>query len=640
MSSFFSLILLKLMNTKRYQGIISKILIPLFVSAVIIFSVLIIAENYLTQRFIDEMIKKKIATTQQEIKSKSSLIMNDLETTSLLITSIFMKGNINKNEKFLLLDLCRRTPWLFRIGFIPVPYNADNDIYIYIDKEKKKHGELKIAPTYNKGNSLFDQNWYKIPLQTKQPYFAEPTKSETLDNDEYTMTYSQPVFNPSSGNIIGIEAVDLSMDWINNFSRAFLHQENINFYFVNKNGAFLIPEDLKTMSPKYKKIIEDTMKNLGQNEAYEKLNKTNFDPLVIYSDSDDLAYITPFFYGQVLLFNFFSRADAIRPFYIETYFKIILLMISLSIMFLILFRIFKVALKPVKEIAEYMKTVAVDNITDKFEIKVNTREAAQLYSAVDIMRKKLGSYLKILKENAAIEAEMDMSKRVYSMFMPDLSVTEGVSIFWKLIPARNVGGDFYNFTRMDNDTFGVCIGDVTGKGFPAALYTVLALTLESTMGKNFPSLKSFVEALNKNISMHNKMNIHITFCTMIINVKTGVVQYISCGHPMPYCLSGGNLIKLPKTRGLPLGIMKDFQYEEKEVCLKQGDKLILYTDGLTDARDTNGSIISESLISEKILSLTESSPEETINSLIGAVSAFSKDAPQYDDICIVCYRQK
>ncbi len=200
-------------------------------------------------------------------------------------------------------------------------------------------------------------------------------------------------------------------------------------------------------------------------------------------------------------------------------------------------------------------------------------------------------------------------------------------------PAREVGGDFYDFLLLDEDRLGIAIGDVSGKGIPAALFMSITKTLlRVSAGKHYDPAAVLAE-LNKELCRENDAGMFVTLFYGVVHVRTGELAYSSGGHNPPYLLSPrGEVTMLQQTKGMALGVSEAVMYEGKRIRLRAGAGLFLYTDGVTEAMDSACNLFSEHRLEEVLRRMAERTPRELIQGVMSAVQRFTAGAEQSDDI--------
>jgi sigma-B regulation protein RsbU (phosphoserine phosphatase) len=208
-----------------------------------------------------------------------------------------------------------------------------------------------------------------------------------------------------------------------------------------------------------------------------------------------------------------------------------------------------------------------------------------------------------------------------------------------LLPAKEVGGDFYDFFKIDNDHLCVVIGDVSGKGVAAALFMMVARIILRTMTKN---LKSVVDAFNKTnyaLAKRNRLNMFVTVWAGIIDLRTGHIDFASAGHNPPAIRhKDGSVEFIPSKAGLVMAAMERTVYKLQTCEMKKGDTLFLYTDGVTEATDSNNQLFNNDRLIEALKKSGNMNTADTCSFVKKEIDSFVKDAPQFDDITMLAIK--
>ena len=261
-----------------------------------------------------------------------------------------------------------------------------------------------------------------------------------------------------------------------------------------------------------------------------------------------------------------------------------------------------------------------------------------LILVIVLMRRSAHS-MKQLGEVTAIKERMEselMIARNIQMAMipkifPPFPERDDLDMYAGLVPAKEVGGDLYDFYIRDEKLF-FCVGDVSGKGIPASLVMAVTRALFRTLSAHEVNPGKIVSAMNESMSDNNEYNIFVTLFLGVMDLQNGLLRYCNAGHNAPMALTDhvGELSVIPN---LPLGIMPGFAYQEQEMQLEHDDALFLYTDGVTEAENPAHALFGE----ERLISClhVRRSAEEQVKNVQKAVADFSSGAPQSDDITML-----
>ena len=240
----------------------------------------------------------------------------------------------------------------------------------------------------------------------------------------------------------------------------------------------------------------------------------------------------------------------------------------------------------------------------------------------------------------ALKRELDVAQQVQMSALPaDLPRSETHEVQALMTPAREVGGDFYDFFYLGDTLLGLVIADVSGKGIPAALFTMMARTLLKGAARNFPSPARCLSEVNELLAEDNETCIFITLFYGVLDLRDGSFRYSNGGHNPPRLVrSDSRIEELPSTENLVLGVAPGHEYHNAEVRLAPGDALFLYTDGITEAQNSSEEEFGEERLDEKLASLGQATPRDVVTAVVDAVHAFAGDAPQSDDITCIAMR--
>ena len=244
--------------------------------------------------------------------------------------------------------------------------------------------------------------------------------------------------------------------------------------------------------------------------------------------------------------------------------------------------------------------------------------------------------LESIKNDLAIAGEIQQTILPRS-FPPFPELTEVVDIYASMTPAKDVGGDFYDFFQIDDERIGLVIADVSGKGVPASLFMAVSRTLLRATALRGVSSAECLTYANKLLCKESLDSMFVTVFYGIYHYKTGMMDYTNAGHNPPYLLRGGRTVEcLPVASNFVIGVFDDIEFESNTLTFGIGDTLLLYTDGLTEAFNDKREQFSQSNLQDILASMHESSSaKEVVTSVLQSVKTFSGDYPQSDDITLL-----
>jgi sigma-B regulation protein RsbU (phosphoserine phosphatase) len=249
----------------------------------------------------------------------------------------------------------------------------------------------------------------------------------------------------------------------------------------------------------------------------------------------------------------------------------------------------------------------------------------------------------MVKANKRMEDELNVAKEIQMsmlhLIFPAYPERKEFDVFSSLVPAREVGGDFYDFFFIDEDRFCICVGDVSGKGVPAALFMAVTKTLIKSRASDDISTASILTHVNDELSRDNTASMFVTIFAAILNIKTGEFIYTNAGHNPPYIIqNSGNLLRLDTLHGPVAGAMPGMTYKQDSYTMKPGECCVMFTDGVTEAMNIKGELYSEPRLQTLFSENTFKSVNQIVSSIVDSVSSFENEAEQADDITVMAIK--
>ncbi|MEJ2196182.1 MAG: SpoIIE family protein phosphatase [Ignavibacteriaceae bacterium] len=239
--------------------------------------------------------------------------------------------------------------------------------------------------------------------------------------------------------------------------------------------------------------------------------------------------------------------------------------------------------------------------------------------------------LTILESELKIATEIQTS--IIPQTFPAFPDRTEFEVFAKMIPAKEVGGDFYDFFAIDKSRIGVVIGDVSGKGVPAAMLMAISRTLLKATALKGISPDICLTEINNIIAEESLSTMFVSLFYGILDTRNGNFECCNAGHNLPYIIPhNGEIKQIENVGGLFIGAFKDSEYEPQTITLKANDSLFLYTDGVTEAMDKDDNEFGDDRLNKTLHKMSDNTPTELTNSIIAEVKKFSEGTVQSDDI--------
>ena len=328
-----------------------------------------------------------------------------------------------------------------------------------------------------------------------------------------------------------------------------------------------------------------------------------------------------------------------------------IMIVVLAAILLCFFFVKRKIVNPINKIRNVSKSM-VDNLENEesIDVSINTgNEIEELFDSFKEMYGDVKDYINKLSsvtaEKERIGAELDVAKHIQASMLPCIFPAfperKEIDIYATMEPAKEVGGDFYDFFMVDERHLAIVIADVSGKGVPAALFMVIGKTLikdHTTPGCDLG--KVFTE-VNRLLCESNSEDLFITAFEGVLDLVTGEFVYVNAGHEMPYISKAGSDFEVYKIRAaFVLAGMEGMKYRAGSMMLEPGDKIFQYTDGVTEATNVNNELYGMDRLGKILNKVKDGIPNEILPAVKQDIDEFVGEAPQFDDITMLCLEYK
>jgi sigma-B regulation protein RsbU (phosphoserine phosphatase) len=295
---------------------------------------------------------------------------------------------------------------------------------------------------------------------------------------------------------------------------------------------------------------------------------------------------------------------------------------------------------PIVVLSKDAKIISDGNLKHKMELKTGD----ELEMLAESFNHMIENIKQITGEKERIGAELNIATKIQASMLPSIFPPfpdcKEFDIYASMLPAKEVGGDFYDFFLVNKDTLAVLIADVSGKGVPAALFMVIAKTLIKNNAQNDKSPQEVFEIVNKLLCENNEENMFVTVFMGYLDIPTGKLTYVNAGHNPPLIKQGENFQWLKAKPGLVLAGMPDIVYTQAETVLNAGDVLYLYTDGVTEAFNTEQELFTDARLIKAANKYKSYSLKEFAVSIKDEIDQFAQNMEQADDITMLVLQYK
>lgn len=516
--------------------------------------------------------------------------------------------------------------------------------YTYVEKETEEIRTIQM------GNSDYDYptlDWYRVPRLYDRPVWSEPYFDEG-GGDRQMATYSLPL-KDTTGTFFGILTSDISLSWLSTRLQSIAPYWDSHMMLISARGTFIVHPDPSlvlnaTIFDEAAESGDERAMEVAQNMVNGKRGSSRFRGT---NNEDYYGIYGPLSNGwSVLLVT--SYVSVFRNLYAYNLVLGVLMLLGLLALYFGCRNVVRRQTMPIVEFSQAAMTMAKGNFKARLP-EVRTQDELQtLNKSMAYMQQSINEYITELKSTTAsnerYESELNIARNIQMSMLPqNFPVREDCDLFGMVQPAREVGGDLYDFIEV-GDRLYFLIGDVSGKGVPAALFMAITRAAFRFIGALDLSMSEVVERVNNSLCDGNTNDMFVTLFAGCLNLTTGELDYCNAGHnPIIVVRPDGSASFLRAKPNLAAGLVVEFPYEEEHLRLARGSRLLLYTDGVTEAeRPDKKQFGEQALLSwAKHLSPGVSSNAAAME-LYSRVRHYAAGAEQNDDITIlsVLYKEK
>ena len=407
---------------------------------------------------------------------------------------------------------------------------------------------------------------------------------------------------------------------------------------IGEQGSLIVAD-------KYGLIVSDRNNHFGMplDSTGFKIDWHAVPPETIFTQKvfDKPSYCMYVLTEGYYIIGVFPVKEAMRTSRAGLLLTVILSTITFGILFTALYILVKnLVVRKIQKVNGSLAQITEGNLNEV----VNVRSNSEFNALSDDINKTVDTLKRYIAEAAArIDKELDFARIIQMSVLPSIFPPfpdhKELDIFASMNAAKEVGGDFYDFYLVDDSKLAFIIADVSGKGIPAAMFMMTSKTLIKSLATEGHSISTVINAANNKLCENNDANMFITAFMGCLDLKTGKLEYVSAGHNPPLVKHGnGSFQYLPKSKTIVLAAMEDYPYRAHELQLEPGDIIYAYTDGVTEATDSNNELYGEPRLKDALNIQNWSSMEDLCKAIKKDVDAFVGDAPQFDDITMLAIR--
>lgn len=531
-------------------------------------------------------------------------------------------------------------------GFEPTRYGSIAP-YAY-----RSYGGLIQTDLGAHGAAYQMYDWFQLPYQMRKPVWTDPYYVQG-GADVVMASYAIPV-NFGDASVPGaVVTGDLALEGLSRVLATLDLGDTGYAFLISRTGVFIshpVPEFI--MNESIFSIAEardsEQLREIGRAMVHGEKGFVAFDGLA-GPDPDEASWLA---YGPVtttgwslgIVYADSEISDAIVRL---SRVQWAIAVAGILALLVVSWAIARTITRPIRTLEEAATTLASGNLQAPLPEAPGRDEIAHLTLSFGQMRDDLRRHIEELQASTAarerIESELRIAASIQMSLVPrtfpPFPERDDLELQAILLPAREVGGDFYDFFFLDERRLCLTIADVSGKGVPAALFMAVTRSFLRSFAHAASEPDDLLATLNRELSADNEACMFVTMFLAFIDVAAGEVVYASAGHNPPVIVHPEGRVELvPRVHGVALGISERAKYEAAAFNLAHGDTLFLYTDGVTEAMDEAGQVFGEQPLEEALAGLAQVDCETMIARVVDVIRAHAGAAEQSDDITMVAFR--
>ena len=500
--------------------------------------------------------------------------------------------------------------------------------------------------TTQEGNPSYDyhyMDWYQAPKLLDEPVWIEPFADfnpEDVYAEEIIASYCRPM-KDSKGHYVGTFSTDISMEWISQTISAVKPYPNSYCIMIGQSGTFFVhPDTTKLLRESiFTPTLEhpDTaLTNLGH--AMQR-GETGVRKLV-FEGKESYVFYKPLGITGWSVAMVCPESDIFGG-YMRLYKIVIFIVIAgLILMRLAFSRIIKRELKPLNTLALQAETIASGQFDKTLPRDNRIDEIGKLTQSFSDMQHSLVNYISELKRTTAVKASIESELKVASdiqmgmipRVFPPFPERQDIDLYASMTPAKVVGGDLYDYF-LQNERLYFCVGDVSGKGIPAAMFMAITRDLFRIIAQQNRSPWEIATMMNNFLVKDNDQSMFVTMFIGMIDLPKGRLEFCNCGHNVP--ILDGQFLEMATTNQ-PLGLWECNAFEGEVIDDIRNRQLLVYTDGLNEAENERQERLGDDRLLEAMQGTEQLTSEEIIHRLKVVVSNHRAGAEPNDDLTLLC----
>ncbi len=638
---------------RRRTSLAVKLTILIAASAGLIFILMILFNYFFLKKTYIAQARETAKLLGESKAQKVSLILARAEGVAATLAPIVAGGTRSEAELTQLLkDAVHNNPEIsaMAVAFEPSAYQPG---LRYFSPYVYRQGTA-IQQSYlgSSGYNYFNWRWYEVPQELNRALWSEPYQEPTSDTT--VITYSAPFYRDEQGQKVlqGVVAASINLAWLQDIVAAAKIFDHGYAFLLSRQGVFItVPQKEWSMNQNIN-FVATLTDNPELRQVGEKM-KAGEEGFVrirdIFHDQASWLYFAPFPVSGFSMGIVIPENELFAGLYRLSQRLVAICLAGLLFLVLVAVLISRKITRPIRLLERSAAAIAEGNLDTALPRPASRDEIGSLTRSFQEMQEALKEYMANLAAATAakerIESELKIGPAIQMNFLPKkfppLPAGDFVEISAVLEPAREVGGDLYDYFLVNDRHLFFMVGDVSGKGVPAALFMAVTKTLLKGLTEVGLEPAQIFAKVNRELAAENDALMFVTAFCGILDLETGELAYSNAGHNPPLLLRPGqNPQWLALPEGFFLGVFENTVYRTQRLRLQPHDLILAYTDGVVEAVDVHQNLYTNDRLVTTVQDAPANSAEGLVKSVMASVTSFSQGVPQADDITVLALRFK
>lgn len=507
-------------------------------------------------------------------------------------------------------------------------------------------GQLGHIFAIRKANGQITADTHAAPLDLYHPdtscivrqYHANTFWINSKIEEQSVLSLCTP-FCDTAGIIIGMIKIDFPLKTITNLLCDYKLFRSGHLFIVDKEGRYIAHSD--TLMTKYSDIYSIPAVNQDNEKIIRKLVQGETGCTSMESNGQNsYLYFTPIPQTKWRLGIICPYREIMTSSNKLFTLLAVCLGIGSSFLFICTVNIVRRLSDPLKQLAYTARQMAKGRFDIKLTNTHSSREIQELYTSFRYMQKSIVDYIERLTittaEKEQMNSEMRLAQRIQNSFLPKrIQLPPNIELCGELRQSRKVGGDLFDYFVKDHRLY-FAIGDVSGKGIPAALYMSSITKLFRYIANDKHSTAAICNIINQHSCDNGEDDIYITMFVGILDINTGILTFTNAGHPYPLIVHENlKVTVLDKYPDVPIGVLEDHVYSEHVYTMHKDTSILLYTDGITDSENKNSEFYGKDNLMNCLKSVPEKTPDNLIKAILADIQRHTAGCRQSDDLTVL-----